>query len=141
MDPVRAERVRARVGESVVRLTEEFPGDPGSGLLDQSPEAMERFDEFANEEPCPALDPMTQTCDLYAARPILCRTFGPPLATPEGGLAVCDLCFDGAAPEIIQECQIDSDLLTLELRADEHFADSRRTDPTARTIVAFALRE
>ena len=29
-----------------------------------------------DDVPCPALDPETGGCDLYAARPITCRTFG-----------------------------------------------------------------
>src|SRR4051812_22240689 len=46
------------------------------------------------DEPCPALDLDTKTCDLYAWRPITCRTFGPPLHFRGESLAVCELCFD-----------------------------------------------
>lgn len=54
-DPERAARVRRRAREVAGRET-----------------------PMADDDPCPALDPENGTCDLYAARPITCRTFGPP---------------------------------------------------------------
>src|SRR4051812_11971774 len=59
------------------------------------------------DEPCPALDPETRTCDLYAWRPITCRTFGPPLHFRGEALAVCELCFEGATPEQIAACEVE----------------------------------
>src|SRR5262249_24441997 len=58
-DPERAARVRQRAQQSVMRLRDEFPGDPDTGILDESPEAEQRFESFANDEPCPVLDPKT----------------------------------------------------------------------------------
>jgi Fe-S-cluster containining protein len=63
-----------------------------------------------DQEPCPALDPDTLTCDLYAWRPLTCRTFGPPLHFRGESLAVCELCFDGAAPEEVAACEVEVDL-------------------------------
>jgi Fe-S-cluster containining protein len=60
-----------------------------------------------DQEPCPALDPDTLTCDLYAWRPITCRTFGPPLHFRGESLAVCELCFDGATPEQVAACEVE----------------------------------
>jgi len=82
----------------------------------------------AEDEPCPALDPDTRTCDLYAARPLTCRTFGPPVRCASGALAICELCFDGAAEAEIEACIVDLDVETL--------------DPSAadETTVAQALR-
>src|SRR6202790_4279914 len=48
----RAARVRQRAREAVSRLSQEFPGDPTSGVLDEGEEAEQRFAEFANDEPC-----------------------------------------------------------------------------------------
>ncbi len=62
------------------------------------------------DEPCPALDPETGACDLYAWRPIVCRTFGPPLHFRDQLLAVCELCFDGATPEEVAACEVEIDL-------------------------------
>src|SRR5438270_242480 len=88
-DPARAARVRERVRDSIALLAPQFPGNPQTGILDEDEEAEERFFEFANDEPCPVLDPATGLCDLYTSRPITCRVFGPPVRSgPEGGLVV-----------------------------------------------------
>jgi Fe-S-cluster containining protein len=63
----------------------------------------------SDDEPCPVLDPDTGTCDLYAARPLTCRTFGPPVRCASGALAICELCFDGATEEEIAACVVDLD--------------------------------
>jgi len=71
----------------------------------------------ADDEPCPALDPDTGTCDLYAARPLTCRTFGPPVRCASGALAICELCFDGATEEEIEACIVDLDVDSLDSTA------------------------
>ena len=63
---------------------------------------------------CPALDIETGTCDLYAARPITCRVFGPPLRCGEEAVGVCELCYDGATDEEIAACEVDIDPENLE---------------------------
>jgi Fe-S-cluster containining protein len=69
-DPRRAGRIRERARDSIQRLSAEFPGNPKTGVLDEGPEAEELFAEFANDEPCPVLDPETGLCDLYDSRPM-----------------------------------------------------------------------
>jgi len=84
-DPARAKRVKHRARDFVRRFSATFPGDSRTGILDETEEAEAKFADFANDEPCPALDPKTGLCDLYSARPITCRTFGPPVRSgPEG---------------------------------------------------------
>jgi Fe-S-cluster containining protein len=135
-DPERAARVRTRAQEAVARLAPGFPGDPKTGVLD--PDAEQRFADFANDEPCPALDPVAGTCDLYASRPITCRAFGPAVRS-EGGLGVCELCFHGATEEEIAACEmeVDPDDLESALLRDIESVDGRKGE----TIVAFALAE
>jgi len=137
-DPERALRVRERARESVARLTADFPGNPKTGILNDDDAAGARFAEFADDEPCPALDPQTGTCDLYSARPMTCRTFGPPVRTgPEGALGVCELCYHGATDEQIAACEMVPDPDNLEeklLREVE-----RETGKRGSTIVAWAL--
>jgi len=135
-DPGRAKAVRARAGKAVARLSAEFPGDPRTGLLGTTREQRRRFKSFGNEEPCPALDPVLGTCDLYESRPMTCRTFGPPLRV-EGGLGVCELCYQGCSDEEIAACEIipDSDDLESRLLREVRRSTGRRGD----TIVAFAL--
>ena len=63
-----AERILHRARLSRERLCSTFPGDPDRGLLFTLPEHHQAFEQFANDEPCPLLDPATQTCDLYHDR-------------------------------------------------------------------------
>jgi Fe-S-cluster containining protein len=63
--------------------------------------------EAADNEPCPALDAATGLCDLYAARPITCRVFGPPMRMNGGPVGICELCFQGASDEEIASCAVE----------------------------------
>ena len=132
-DPERAKRVRQRARAAVRRLRAGFPGDPSTGILAES---GEDFEDFANDEPCPVLDPKTSTCDLYSARPMTCRVFGPPLRS-EGGLGVCELCFHGATTEQIAACELHAD--TDDLEAKVLARAEAATGKSGNTIVAFAL--
>jgi Fe-S-cluster containining protein len=137
-DPARAAAVRERARASVSRLTPGFPGDPLSGILGEDDPAFEElFEGFANDEPCPSLDPQTGLCDLYAARPMTCRTFGPPMIT-EGGLAVCELCFVGAPPQEVQRCAVSLEEAAA-LEADLTRAAEAGAGQSGSTLVAFAL--
>jgi Fe-S-cluster containining protein len=137
-DPERAARIRKRALDAVARLSPEFPGDPTTGRLDESDdqEASQRWDDFANHEPCPVLDPATGTCELYEFRPVLCRTFGPPIMA-EGDLGVCELCFDGATEAEIIACEMKPDPDNLE--ADLLQELEKAGGPQGETIIAFAL--
>jgi Fe-S-cluster containining protein len=137
-DPERARSIRERARRSVERLSEGFPGDPVTGLLDTSDEAEARFEDFANDEPCAALDPATGLCDLYLSRPVTCRVFGPPVRSQQG-LGVCELCYHGATEEQIAACEmpVDPDGRELELLQEFEQSSGRH----GRTLVAFALAE
>jgi Fe-S-cluster containining protein len=135
-DPERSHSVRERAKQSVERLAGSFPGDPATGLLDSSEEAAERFEDFANDEVCAALDPVTGLCDLYLSRPMTCRVFGPPVRS-EQGLGVCELCYHGATEEEIAGCEMTVDPDGLEAQLLEEFEQSSRRH--GRTLVAFAL--
>jgi len=137
-DPVRAERVRQRANDAVGRLSSTFPGKPKTGLLDEGEDAEAAFADFANDEPCPALDPASGACDLYAARPMTCRTFGPPVRSgEEGGLAVCELCYQGASDQQIAECEMVPDPDNLEETLIAKI--EKKTGKRGNTIVAWCL--
>ena len=138
-DPARAAAIRGRVRSSVERLAIDFPGDPATGLLEESQEAEARFDNFANEEICPALDCATGRCDLYAARPIPCRTFGPPVRS-EGGLGVCELCYHGATEEQIAACEMRTGAEGF-LKRTSSMSWSSLLACADSTLVAFALAQ
>jgi Fe-S-cluster containining protein len=128
-DPARAARVRGRAQGAVARISQQFPKDPVGSILAAD-------DAFA-EEPCPALDPQTGTCDLYTARPITCRKFGPAVRIGSDSLAVCELCYQGATDEEIAACEVEIDADNLESEL------LRELEPSApgcfETIVAFTL--
>jgi Fe-S-cluster containining protein len=137
-NPETAAAVRVRAQQSVDRLADGFPGDATTGLLDTSEEAEARFEDFANDEVCPALDPSTGTCDLYLARPMTCRVFGPPVRS-EQGLGVCELCYHGATEEQIAACELEVDPGGLEATLLREFEHS--TGKHGHTVVAFALTQ
>ena len=134
-DLERAQRILHRAAESLERTVDFFPGDVETGILDSSAEAEEVFEDFANDEPCPALDPETQTCDLYADRPMTCRVYGPPIRS-EGGLGVCELCFTGASPEEIAAAEVPLEGEALEANLNRELESAVGGGAT---IVAFAL--
>jgi Fe-S-cluster containining protein len=140
-EPKRAARIRQRARESVARLSPEYPGDAVSGVLDEGEEAEQRFADFANDEPCPVLDPETGYCELYESRPMTCRVFGPPVRSEDGmgedGLGVCELCFQGASEKEIAACEMkpDPDDLESRLLNEVEKATGKRGD----TIIAFCL--
>lgn|SRR5262249_8237684 len=137
-DPQRAARVRERAVQAKTRLLPGFPGNRETGILAEEEETA--FAEYANDEPCPALDPETGECDLYAARPMTCRTFGPPVRSGrEGALGVCELCYHGASDQQIAACEMTPDPDGLEeklLREVE-----KKTGKRGETIVAFCLAD
>ncbi len=124
-DPARAVRVRERARQSAARLRRDYPGDTLARVLAE--------DDAGEDEPCPALDPTAGTCDLYAARPITCRIFGPPVRFNGESVAVCELCFEGASDDEIAACEIEIDSDNLES------ALLGECDDQSETIIAFAL--
>ncbi len=126
-DPQRAARVRTRAAQCVTRLKRNYARETLARVLAE--------DDAAEDEPCPALDPEQGTCDLYAWRPITCRTFGPPVRFGGTALAVCELCYRGATDQQIAACEVEIDPDNLE---DRLLAE---LGVTGETIVAFALAE
>lgn len=135
-DPRRASAIRERARTAVARLSPEFPGDPATGILKEGEGADLRFADFANDEPCPVLDPGTGTCDLYESRPMTCRVFGPPVRS-EDGLGVCELCYQGATPQEITSCEMKPDPDDIEGRLLEKLEKS--TGRRGNTIIAFCI--
>lgn len=131
-DPDRAAAVRARAAAYVAATAAVFPGDPTTGLLTD-----EDFQPCSMDElPCPALDPASGHCDLYAARPITCRTFGPVTRTAENTLAACELCYIGATDEQMVACAVETDPDDLEAKLLDQLAAQ---GITGMTLVGYAL--
>ncbi len=100
---------RSRAGAEIGRAPGRgFPWRPGDRPAGSLGGGEARFEDFANDEPCAALDPVTGLCDLYLSRPMTCRVFGPPVRS-EQGLGVCELCYHGATEEQIAACEMPVD--------------------------------
>jgi len=150
--PTQAVAIAARAHQFLAEFGPDFPGNPDTGILGTSPEEEAAFEEFANEAPCPALNPETGLCDLYEARPMTCRVFGPPVrmrpstigdqqedsdatedAREDDGFAVCELCFTTATPEETTAAE-----MTVPHAEEQAILD--QMDPAAGdTIVAYCL--
>ena len=140
-DPARANAVRNRAVALVEILRSDFPGDANTGILDPLPDADidsggdTAWDHFADlpaaDAACPVLDPATGTCDLYAARPLTCRIFGPPVQN-EFGLGVCELCYVGASEAQMQAGE-------MVLRHHDLEEELNRLLPATETVIAWVL--
>lgn len=109
-EPSAAEAVEQRARAWLAAYGNDFPGDPATGVLGTSEQEQQRFEDFANDAPCPALDPATGRCEVYTWRPMTCRVFGPPVRTAAAdnteALGHCELCFIGATPEQVGLCEM-----------------------------------
>lgn len=134
-EPALAAEIERRARAWIEEHGPEFPGNPATGVLGETKAERERFEEFANEAACPALDPATGRCDVYARRPMTCRVFGPPIRMDAGmgdALGHCELCFTGASEDRVRACEM----------AVPHELEAQVLDEVGEkgeTVVAFAL--
>ncbi len=133
VSPPRSSAIRARALRLANTLHTDFPGDPATGILD--PEEVGTWDAFSDlpqaDAPCPVLDPATGQCELYSARPLTCRIFGPPVQN-QFGLGMCELCYVGAG---------EADMLAGKMHLNHHDLEGEldRQLPPGETIIAWAL--
>jgi Fe-S-cluster containining protein len=133
LEPALAVQLEQRAQAWISEYGESFPGDPETGLLGDSKVDKERFEGFANEAACPALDPTSNRCDIYAWRPMACRIFGPPVRMGDGQeIGHCELCFKGASAEKVADCEM---TVPFDLEAEL----LGEIPVTEETVVAFAL--
>ena len=90
-------------------LTELFKRDPERAARVRKRAVSAAVSDMGEDSPCPVLDLESGTCDLYAARPITCRAFGPPVRCESDVLGICELCFVGASETVIRDCVVDPD--------------------------------
>lgn len=137
-DPARAEAIRGRAREARRLMLRGFPGDAATGRLSEDERARERFFDEHGALPCPALDPKRGACELYDARPLTCRSYGPPVRIGSEDLPPCRLCFVGARPAEIERCRVEIDPEGAEDRLLQRL--HRSGEPGAvETLVAHAL--
>ena len=119
----------------MARQTPAF-GAGSPGIFATEAEERQFYETFASD-PCPALDPDTGACTVYAWRPIVCRTYGPPVRGGGDDLPPCPLCFKGAAPEEVEAAREPIDVGPVEYplitRAEQE------TGRRGMTTIAFAI--
>jgi uncharacterized protein len=102
------------------------------GLAQLPEEARQRLAERArhgDKAACPALDEQGR-CEVYAWRPLVCRSHGVPIRHREPGaesVSACELNFEGGArlPEVAADCVLDQATLSTVLGAlDAAWADA-----------------
>ena len=127
--------MRQRAGEAVSEQALRFPPDRVGIFLDETDESG--FYSSFSEAPCPALDPDTGSCLLYAWRPIVCRTHGPPLSLSGQTYPPCPLCFRGATTAELEKACVELDVDASEKALTG--AAERQTGRHGMTTVAFAI--
>jgi Fe-S-cluster containining protein len=107
IEPELGAEIERRARAWIAEHGKDYPGDLKSGALGRSDGDRNRFEEFADEAACPALDPVTGRCDVYEWRPMTCRVFGPPVRMGDGdAVGHCELCFVGASVEEVKACEM-----------------------------------
>jgi len=135
-DPALATVIEHRARNWLAEHGPHFPGDLKTGVISTSAADHARFEDFASDAPCPALDPATGRCDVYPWRPMTCRVFGPPVRAVDDsgavGIGHCELCFISASSEHVAACEmpVPHDL-------ESELLDQMRS--SCETVVAFAL--
>jgi len=147
-NPTLAAEIERRAHVWLVEYGSDFPGDSETGVLGTSDSDQASFDDFADDAACPALDPASGRCDVYAWRPMTCRVFGPPVRSVSDsgaeGLGHCELCFIGASPELVAACEmpvpheLEAELLE-EIGSETSSPIKSTFGSAAETVVAFAL--
>ncbi len=136
-EPALATEIERRAQAWIAEHGPLFPGNRQTGILGNSDADLQRFEHFADEAACPALDPATGRCDIYAWRPMTCRVFGPPVRMGEGeALGCCELCFIGAPEEQIAACEL---LVPYDLEGKVLAETNPEPGYQGDTVVAFAL--
>src|SRR5581483_4865747 len=135
-EPITAQAIEERARAWIAAYGADLPGDPQTGVLGTSEEGQQRFEDFANDAPCPALDLTTGLCSVYAWRPMTCRVFGPPVRTAGAdnteALGHCELCFADATAEQVAACE-----MPVPQELEEKLLDELGSK--GETVVAFAL--
>jgi Fe-S-cluster containining protein len=153
--PALAAEIESRARSWIAAHGAAYPGDMETGRLGETGAEQERFEEFANEAACPALDEATGRCDVYAWRPMTCRVFGPPVRMDAGmdgergdgaalhptdedlsagapALGHCELCFHGASVAEVAACE-----MQIPHELEQELLD--QVEDSGETVVAFAL--
>jgi Fe-S-cluster containining protein len=135
-DLATASAIRARARAVVEKIRADFPEEEVTCAVQE--QKIDQLVERFGDVPCPALNPVSRICELYAYRPMSCRTYGPPVQIGDEKLAPCALCFKGARAAEIEACRIEPDPDDLEHAILCELAGP--AEVSGETIVPYALR-
>ncbi len=138
-NPEKATAIAERARRAVAELRDGFPGNESTGKLDDNVTRLDRFFEGHSDLACPVLDPETGRCELYVARPVACRTYGPPIGFGAQLAPHCELCFQGADADEIERCRMRPDREGIEARAQA--AAGAGADEPWDTLIAYAVAD
>lgn len=136
-DRAAAEAIEARAQAARQVLRSGFPGDAENGRLLDDEALVEPFLDRHAELPCPALDMASGRCQLYAHRPITCRSYGPPVCIGGENQPPCHLCFEAVTAADLDAFRVELDDEGLEDTVLEALLREGAQD--GRTLIAFAL--
>ena len=136
-EPETATAVRQRAATARQIQADAFPSHRTGTFLDKT-EERQHYDLFP-DAPCPALDPESGACLVYSWRPVVCRTYGPPVRIAGDNLPACPLCFTHATADDIDAARQQMDLEAIEQPLIDEL--QRETGQPGRTTVAFAIAE
>jgi Fe-S-cluster containining protein len=141
VEPEAGNAIRRRALVQWREVEIDFPGDSGSRLLSEND--MQRSEFFARhgDAPCPALDPQSGACLLYAWRPLSCRSFGLPVRCGSQLLPPCHLNFTTAGEEEVAAARVEPDPADREgaLLAEAQRAGVAATDTIICAVLAVAV--
>ena len=136
-EPDRAAAVRQRAAATVARQAPAF-GAGSVGVFATEAEEEKFYETFASD-PCPALDPDSGACSVYAWRPVACRTYGPPVRIDGDDLPPCPLCFKGAAGTAVEAARQTIDVAHAEDQLINRIEQER--ERRGMTTIAFAIAD
>ena len=136
-EPERAGAVRQRAAAAVARQAPAF-GAGSVGVFATEAEEEQFYKTFASD-PCPALDPDSGACTVYAWRPVACRTYGPPVRIGGDDLPPCPLCFKGAASTAVEAARQTIDVARVENPLTDRV--EQKTGRRGMTTIAFAIAD
>jgi len=132
----RANAIRLRAKERMESILEQTPELMRDGRLTDEVALLDAAFEHHVGMPCPALD-ADGRCELYASRPVACRSYGPPLDFGGVKSAPCELCFVDADADELDRCRLRPDPQGLERRALHKLGE----DGEWRALIAQVLAE
>jgi Fe-S-cluster containining protein len=136
-----ANAIRRRAQVQWREVEADFPGDSRSRILSEDDTQRGEFLAHHGDMPCPALDPRSGACLLYAWRPLSCRSFGLPVRCGSQLLPPCRLNFTAAGEQEVAAAIVEPDPADREaaLLAEAESCGAHAADTIICAVLAVAV--